>query len=148
MAKKRAKQDGNSLTGKQRTATLTEQQRLRRAELKVQRVEVQLYNKTGRDVTISQRLEELGRGERGEYIKEAIIEKIAREIVARDAQAARDAEFAALLKRITELEQENAELLMSGAMPIEEETPEAVDQARHDALSGKLKKISFAGLMH
>ena len=82
-----------------RTKELTRQQRLRRAKLKVQRVEVQLYAESGRDGHISDHLEKLERGTKGEWIKQAILEKMARETVGEDRGWMRK-----LLDRLDDLE--------------------------------------------
>ena len=194
MAKKRANKGVKTLTGK-RTKTLTEQQRLRRAELKVQRIEAQLYGKVPRDGVISDHLEKVGRGERGEFIKQSLYERIAREIAGHemdtginnvqyedivmrlddlknrdysagenDAPAAIDILRAELDElrhdlatqaqqfnhQLDTLRREIDHLRAQGGVEIDDEpvTVLSEDDPRQQALSAKLKGISFGSLNH
>ncbi len=129
MAKKGATQGEKALTGK-RTKTLTDQQRLRRAELKVQRIEAQLYGKVARDGIISDHLEKLGRGERGEYIKQALYERIAREVAGHDMPAGVNSDqYEDIVMRLDDLKKRTGQSDDSAAI---EQLRAEIDDLRHE----------------
>jgi hypothetical protein len=152
MAKKRAKQGGEDASG----SAQTRRQRLRRDALRVRRIEIVLRANVGDDAKTSDWLDSLPSGTISDFVRSAVEEKIAREIVARNQQVADErlvsdlrAQLRDQEKQIARLHEDNAALRLNGSVPFDDEpvTVLSEDDARQSKLSGKLKKINFAGLM-